>query len=199
MEYPDDNFGLGLPDRRRRPWIRVRHHACRLRPRTRTFSRRPIFRRSRREFLDRIRPRDRRIHRPLRHVLESRLVAARRLREILGRRRRLERARSRKNRPRHGGRTRGLVPSQTALPKSHHRPWRARRQFHPGRRHFDRPVDDLWAARHVAADRCGQGRDARGRSRVSSRRHGAQHQRRAHQRVSTKSSRTVTRRRRARA
>ena len=52
-------------------------------------------------------------------------------------------ARSRKDRSRLGGRTRGIVPPQAALSEGDHRHRRARRQFHLRDRDSDKPVSDL--------------------------------------------------------
>ena len=53
--------------------------AAHLHPRARPLSRRPLVRGGRRDLLDRLRPRDRRLDRQARHALEGRLAAARRL------------------------------------------------------------------------------------------------------------------------
>ena len=116
------------------------------------FPRRPLVRRDGQGVLDRLRPRDLRLHRPPRHPLAHRLDPARRLRQVHRRRERRERP-SRRRSPSMTAAGAAALPRQAAVAARRRRRRRPDRQFPARDRHFT-PAFNLGRRAH---DRAGVG------------------------------------------
>ena len=134
-------------------WLFVRSDGRGLLPRARPLPGRALVRREGSGFLHRLRPGAVRIQRSLRNPLEGFRDSARRLRQILRRRKCCQRAGSGRDRGDVRGRSQGQLRPPESRTARRDRRCRPGGQFHFGDRDFRGGGDDLRPAKHAAARR----------------------------------------------
>ena len=158
----------------------VRSDGRGLLPRARPFPGRALVRRAGPGFLDRFWSGAVRIQRSPRHPLEGLRNSARRLRQVLRRRKRRQRSGPGRGCGHVRRRAQGQLRASESRTARRHRGRRAARQFHSGDRDLRPGRDDLRPPKHAAARRYGAGQQCRGRGRIPARRRRAVDQRPLH-------------------